>query len=769
MTRGRKILAWTLATLVLIVAALALLAATFDWNRARPYVNDKASQALGRPFAIQGDLRVRWAREPGEGGWRGWVPWPHVQANDIVLGNPPWAATEGANKTDAAGEANGADNFASLERVDFRVAPLPLLAQRVHIPDIRLTGPAAHLQRLADGRATWQFDLPESDGEPSAWQVDIGTIGFDRATVSLQDAILKADVEATVDPLGQPIAFSEIAGGTGAAEKAGGNAKATNDSAGKPAPDAGGKQDTQGAGDSGSPSEAGSLPAQDGAANPPGDYAFGWQAKGRYQGQAVQGEGKVGGLLALQGGGQPFPLQADLRAGPTRIALAGTLTDPLNLAALDLELKLSGRSMADLYPLTGITLPDTPPYSTDGRLRARLGSDGSTFDYQGFTGRVGASDLAGDLRYVSGPGRPRLSGKLVSKQLRLADLGPLIGVENGKTATGKTGNGDAANGGGATAAGNATGRRAASSDRSDAPPPGKVLPAQEFRTDRWDAMDADVAFTGQRIVHSQRLPLRDISAHLLLEAGVLTLDPLRFGVAGGNLNATLRLDGSRTPMNGRVRMAARGFKLKELFPGFEPMQTSLGELNGDAALAGTGNSVAALLGSGDGEVKLLVNDGAISRGLTEIAGLNVANYVVTKLFGDDEVKIHCAAADLGMQKGVMTTRLAIFDTENALVQVDGTADFRKEALDLDIRPHSKGIRLISLRSPLYVRGSFADPQAGVQAGPLVARGAGMVLLGALVTPAAGLLALIAPSTKEQENQCATLLRQMQQPPKARGR
>src|SRR5690606_14899376 len=163
------------------------------------------------------------------------------------------------------------------------------------------------------------------------------------------------------------------------------------------------------------------------------------------------------------------------------------------------------------------------------------------------------------------------------------------------------------------------------------------------------------------------------------------------------------------------------------------------------------------------------NDGAISRGLTEIAGLNVANYVVTKLFGDDEVVINCAAADMALDHGVMTPRLAVFDTENVLVEGSGTVDFGKESLDLDIRPHSKGIRIISLRSPLYVRGSFADPQAGVQPGPLIARGAGMVLLGALLTPAAGLLALIAPGADDKDNQCATLLRQMRREPAAGGR
>src|SRR5690606_21258410 len=106
----------------------------------------------------------------------------------------------------------------------------------------------------------------------------------------------------------------------------------------------------------------------------------------------------------------------------------------------------------------------------------------------------------------------------------------------------------------------------------------------------------------------------------------------------------------------------------------------------------------------------------------------------------------------------MTPRLAVFDTENVLVEVSGTVDFGKESLDLDIRPHSKGIRIISLRSPLYVRGSFADPQAGVQPGPLIARGAGMVLLGALLPPA----------EHDTEHQCAPSMRQMGRKPAAGG-
>src|SRR3546814_6631645 len=63
-----------------------------------------------------------------------------------------------------------------------------------------------------------------------------------------------------------------------------------------------------------------------------------------------------------------------------------------------------------------------------------------------------------------------------------------------------------------------------------------------------------------------------------------------------------------------------------------------GQLNGDADITGRGNSVAALLGTSSGTLKMLINDGAISRELMELAGPNVGNYVVGKIFGDEEVK-----------------------------------------------------------------------------------------------------------------------------------
>lgn len=678
MTRTRKMLAWTSASLVVLLAVLVLIIAFFDWNRIKPPLNAKVSEELHRPFAINGNLAVVWQREPDEGGWRAWVPWPHVVAEDLSLGNPDWSKQP---------------QMATLKRVELRISPLALLTQRVTIPRIDLTEPNADLQRLADGRANWtfKFDPKDPNAEPSSWVLDIGAIGFDKGHVTLDDQSLKTRLDLLIDPLGKPIPFSDIVG----------------DKAAKTALEKGGS---------------------------PQDYAFALKVKGQYHGQNLAGQGKIGGLLALQDAAKPFPLHAQMQIADTSVELAGTLTDPLNLGALDLRLKLAGASLGNLYPLIGVTLPDTPPYATDGHLTAKLHeSGGAVYRYEDFNGKIGESDIHGNLAYVASQPRPKLSGAVESNQLLFADLAPLIGADSNAKQKARGG--------------------------ESKQPADKILPVEEFKTERWRDMDADVEFTGKRIVHSEKLPFNDLYTHLVLTDGVLSLEPLRFGVAGGNLDAQVRLNGRAEPLEGRAKLTARKFKLKQLFPSIERMKTSFGELNGDADLVGRGNSVAKLLGTADGNLKMLINDGAISRELMELVGLNVGNYVVGKIFGDKEVKINCAAANFDIKSGLATTQLFVFDTENAIVYIDGTANMATEQLDLTISPESKGWRLISLRSPLYVRGKFIKPDAGVKAVPLMLRGAGMVALGVIAAPAAGLLALIAPSAGEP-NQCAPLLEQM---------
>ncbi|AVR10815.1 AsmA family protein [Burkholderia thailandensis] len=805
-----KTAAWIVGIAAVLTAAVGVFIFTFDWNRAKPWINEQASASIGRPFEIRGDIKVGWRRPDGETGWRAWVPWPMFSASQVVIGNPPWAK---------------APNFATLDEARFELALLPLLAHEVVIPTIELVNPALDIERLADGRNNWTFEFKQSSG-PSPWKVQLRDFGFAKGTVAYRDAITKADLTVAVDTLGQPIPLGDVlrqqeetsraasaqrvgkkgaaqltakanaqiasdasaasaagapatSGASGAkaaasAGKAAGGGQATSmqaasnrvpaNAGGAPktaAPPSGasaaavaaGKAFASNAGGSavaaatsaaavsmtaaGSAASAASAAAAAKRPNGP-TYAFGLTVKGRYKGVLIDGTGKMGGVLSLRDASRPFPLQADVKAGDTRLAIVGTLTDPVHLAAIDLRLWLQGSSMSHLYRLTGVTLPDTPPYATEGRFIGNFKRRASTFRYENFNGRVGGSDLRGTLTYQQRAPRPLLSGELVSNLLQFSDLAPIIGAD---TAASKAQRGD-----------------------TTKQPPGRVLPVETFRTDRWRALDADVKFTGRKLVKSAALPITDLYTHIVMTDGVLSLEPLKFGVAGGSLATTAHLDGSAAPLKGRFVVAARHLKLKQLFPTQKVMQSALGEINGDAALSATGNSPAALAATSNGEVKMLMTDGAISRLLMEAAGLNVANVLYEKMFGSHDVKINCAAVDFVANNGVLDTKLFAFDTDDALINIDGPIDLRNESMNLTVHPHTKGFRVFSLRSPLYVKGTFKNPDVGVDAGALALRAGAMVGLG-LLNPFAALIPLIAPSNN-RDVPCSELFAQWKAPRKA---
>lgn len=222
------------------------------------------------------------------------------------------------------------------------------------------------------------------------------------------------------------------------------------------------------------------------------------------------------------------------------MAFVGSVNDPMKMGGVDVQLKFSGDSLGELYDLTGVLLPDTPPFETDGRLVAKIDTEkSSVFDYRNFNGRIGDSDIHGSLTYTTGKPRPKLEGDLESRQLRLADLGPLIGVDSGKAA-----------------------QKAKSAEQKkgekDLQPADKVLPYDRFETDKWDVMDADVRFKGRKIEHGSTLPISDLSTHIILKNSDLHLQPLKFGLAGGTISSNIHLDGDKKPMQGRADIQARG-------------------------------------------------------------------------------------------------------------------------------------------------------------------------------------------------------------------
>ena len=465
--------------------------------------------------------------------------------------------------------------------------------------------------------------------------------------------------------------------------------------------------------------------------------ALEWTGKGTFKGLPAQGSGKIPSLEPVPG--LPIPVIGKARFGPTDITVDGRVAPTLN--ELDFKFTVAGATLHELQALFGINLPDSPPY----RLAGRLQRDDRAWEFTPFEGRVGDSDLRGAFKYTQrdkgakpgdGGRKAFLHARLQSKVLDLDDLGPLVGAPP------RTGKGETAS---------AEQKRQAVAVRAG----DKVLPRMAFNTRRWAEMDADVRLEAKQVRRPKALPLETMSAHLVLKDGVLRLQPLAFGFAGGRIKAQVALDSNRKPTHGDMDIDIQGLQLSKLFPTSKTMANALGTLYGRAKLAGVGESMGELLGSSDGRIGLAVDGGRVSALAIELLGLDLGEAALVLGTKNAQVGLRCAAGVLKVEKGVAEPESFVVDTTDTVVTVDGKVNLGSEQLSLLTRAQPKDPSLFSMRSPILIEGSIKHPKVNPKPGPIAARVAVAAALGAIAPPLAALAFLETGEGKDSD--CAKVL------------
>ena len=689
---------WPLATLGVVAALLAAVL---------------ACEALGWPFLVAPvqhwlagtlDRRVEFNDESGgtSGVRVGLVRGVKITAQRIEIGAPAWSQ---AAHTLLARDAILRLGYLDLWRT-WRGEPL-------RIKDLEARELDAVVERLADGRASWQFGkrAAGADTEASTALPNFSKLRVGKGHLSYSDELLPASIDAYfalsdgAGPAAAALPASSASDPEGLFVRAGGAAK-------------------------------GASAAAAAVALAPGERGLRLNAYGQYRKLPVRIEVRTSGVLGLlvegkQAAAQPLRLIASV--GRANLTFEGSTTDPLHFAGVQGKFTVSGASLAAIGDPLGVTLPTTPSFKTHGVLVKDGGLWKTVFD----EATIGSSRLAGAFTYESRRKVPLLSGRLTGSRLVLADLGPVVGARG----------------------------------EGDPSAPGKadehVIPDRKFDLPSLRAMDANVLIDiaifdpGTTLIE----PLRPVRAHLLLANGVLTLADFDGRTAQGRLVGYLQLDGRGKEALWTADLRALGvdlshwLRLKRSDPA-SPAFVS-GKLDALVQVKGAGRSTAEILGSLNGDVRAHVREGSISHLVVEMMGLDVAQALGLKLTKDNPLPLLCNVVDLDVAGGVAKPKVFVVNTSDSTLFVDGELSLKTEALDLRTVVSPKDFSPLTLRTPILVRGTLGNPTVSVDAKKLVAKAAGAALLGVLVAPLAAIVPFVDPGSrdaaKETAQRCADMV------------
>lgn len=420
-------------------------------------------------------------------------------------------------------------------------------------------------------------------------------------------------------------------------------------------------------------------------------------------------------LEMLRDSTKDYPLTLKIVMGMTQVNIDGKFRDPIKLTGVDTSLRISGDNMADLFYLTAIPLPPTPPYNLEGHLTRK----DRVWTYRNFKGKVGSSDLSGNLTYDMSGEKGFLKAELTSELLDSQDLGGFIGLPP---------SGD-----------EASPEQKREAAKKEASP--NLIPDVPLSVERLHETNLDVSLSAKKI-EAPNLPFKGMDVRFDLQQGILKLDPLKVVLADGSVDGVIEIDARQEIPPMKANLNLRNMSLAQFFVNTRFAKTTQGIFGGQVVLNGQGASLADVLASSNGELAIMMVGGKISLLLMEAADLDIGEALPLLLGEDKSTRIHCAVADFTVNNGLLTSDVIVLDTTDSLLVGKMTINMKNEVISAKLDAKPKDTSFASLRIPLVISGRLKEPDVGLDAEKTLTRGTAAVALGTLLTPFAAILPFI---------------------------
>ncbi|MGD7033582.1 AsmA family protein [Methylotuvimicrobium buryatense] len=409
----------------------------------------------------------------------------------------------------------------------------------------------------------------------------------------------------------------------------------------------------------------------------------GWQlpiileSKGSYQHKTLNLQASAGSYSELRSVKKPYPVKLNMAFGKTEIAIRGTVSNPLQVPDLKLNLSIKGPDISELFPLTGIPLPPSPAYKIAGNLSRH----DTTWRFDHFKGEIGQSDLQGTVLINPKLEPLHFDMDLFAKTLDLADLSGFIGGEPNLP------------------------NQIDTEDDS-------LIPDHHFNLKQLRAANGKARLRATNIINKD-VPLTNFDGKLSLNNGVLKFEPVTFGIDEGRVDLWMSAYGSVDPAEVDIQIQVIDLSLSKLIRKVNDIEKTLGNINGKLKIKGSGNSLKDILSSSNGEAYLVQVDGKISALIVELIGLDIFQALGFYILGDIQIPIYCAVVDVDIKNGIAQAKTLLLNTQDSVIRGNSHLSFKNETFELAITPYPRDFSPLTLRSTLNFSGTILNPKFSI--------------------------------------------------------
>ena len=747
-----------IAALLMVILAMTtyLILASYDYNLLKPRIAQAVREATGRELTLGGTIELAIGLSPS------------LVVRNVMLANAPWTSQA---------------QMLRAKKLQAQVRLLPLLFGDVELERIVLVDVGVLLETDGGGRRNWKF-LAGNKSARSIWPVralEIKNVKIVRLKLTFHDGERGSTSRFSLDRLDvsrKPSSDELTINLKGAANGqnlalAGRTGSILNLLAHKPlevdllGQVSGAKITVAGV--------IGDVPKLDrldlrvqasgtnladlgvvAGINMPGTDAF--QVGAHLRGSAD--------LLTLE------EVEGNVSRGGVKVTGNGKVSNLISLTGIDLQVEASGRDLVEVSPIVDTRLPETGPFTVQGRL---TGSSKhlSLQDAQGSVSRdslrLAVNGKIGDLLAlrgiafeVKGSGKELAEiGPLIEKKLpslgdfqvtgKLSGSSEVLAFEGLSLIVGKSDfNGSA----------KIEFRRRpkinlvlesglvdftplvgeAKKDEKEISEKGgydkRLFPDDPLPLEILKKVDADIVLKAKRVkAREAQFDLGRLT--LKLKDNGLSIDRLQAVYKGTKVSGNVHMYFA-SPPHIAAKFLVQGFDLGNYLREVGASDNAKGHVDIAADLKSEGDSVHTLMANLDGTISFVMGRSHLTKWLNLLA-IDLSKEVI-HFWGQHQKadNIICAAADFDIKNGIATSQAFVFDTKAGVLTAEGDINLGTEQINFLLVPKPKGVSLTSLYTNLRVTGSIQDPKVRPDLTSLALKGARA--LSALVVGPVGLLA-----------------------------
>jgi len=349
---------WLLGTVLFLImalmAAIYVFLYTFDYNKLKPRIARMVKDATGRELNIGGDINLKIGL------------FPALVVSDITFANASWGSQS---------------QMITMARLQAQVRLLPLLTGNVELRSIALAGVAVLLETKPDGQGNWEFTAAESPAKSTmtsrAPKISVDNIRLENIDLAFRDAktgstrrFSLADLKVVKQAAGDRLAVDlradyngqllTLTGQTGLVRELLGSERFPLELSGVFADTA---IKLEGAID-----DALKLTGMDLKIHTSGKNLAELKQSGNFRLPKTTAFDLTGHLQGSKESMALSDLNGNLAAGDFNLAFSGNVGDLAALNGIDLQLKGSGKDLAEIGAIIDRKLPATDEFTLVGRL-----------------------------------------------------------------------------------------------------------------------------------------------------------------------------------------------------------------------------------------------------------------------------------------------------------------------------------------------------------------------------------------------------------------